>query len=47
MKNKNTLKIENPKNNYKQITDYKPSGDFIYNKESIDLLSNKSNYLLK
>ena len=47
IKNKNILKIENTKNNYKKITDYKPSGDFIYNKESIDLLSNKSNYLLK
>ena len=46
-KKTNILKIEESKNNYKQITDYKPSGNFIYNKESIDLLSNKTHNLLE
>lgn len=45
IKNSNNLIEEKPK--YKQITDYKPSGNFIYSKESIDLLSNKTNKLLE
>lgn len=45
IKNTNYLIENNPK--YKQITDYKPSGNFIYSKESKDLLSNKTNKLLE
>jgi hypothetical protein len=46
-KKTNILQLEDSKNKYKQITDYKPSGKFIYNKESIDLLSNKTHNLLE
>lgn len=45
--NKPKIIKDKPKKNYKEITDYKPRGDFIYNKDSIDLLSNKTYKLLE
>ena len=48
-KNKKIKRIEGPPNsntkNYKKTTDYKPSGNFIYSTESIDLLTNKAHKL--
>lgn len=38
---------QDKKKKYKNINDYKPSGNFIYNQESIDLLSNKTYKLLE
>ena len=36
----------NSNNNFKSINDYKPSGNLIYNKNSLNILNNKKNNLL-
>ena len=36
----------NSNNNFKSINDYKPSGNLIYNKNSLNILNNKNNHLL-
>jgi len=46
-KPKNIVKQKNNINKYKTINDYKPTGKLIYDKDSIDLLTNKTYNLLE
>jgi hypothetical protein len=44
---KKTKEIPKPKEEFKKIDNYKPSGQFLYDISSMDFLKNKSNDLLK